>query len=316
MKLIRKEFIFNDPLPTPECHASTVITLEDGGAIAAWFGGTKEAEPDVSIWCSRRENGVWSEPKAVSPEQNIQHWNPVLFKTDVDTVSLFYKVGFPISDWKTMVITTRDGGRTWSSPTELVENDASGGRGPVKNKPLLISNGNILAGGSTERGAWRCFVDVFDGKTWQKKDIPVNAPDAEKLSVIQPTLWESREGYIHALMRSNQGKIYRSDSLDFGNTWSEIYPTDMPNNNSGIDCVMTDSGTLILVCNPVSKDWGARSPLTVFTSADNGKTFEKQLDLECEEGEFSYPAVISKGNRIFITYTYKRKKIAYCELEL
>ena len=48
MKYI-KEFIC-DPLPTPNCHASTVLPLGDGSVLAAWFGGTKESSADVDIW--------------------------------------------------------------------------------------------------------------------------------------------------------------------------------------------------------------------------------------------------------------------------
>ena len=41
-----------------------------------------------------------------------------------------------------------------------------------------------------------------------------------------------------------------------------------------------------------------------------------QLDLETEAGEYSYPAVIAKGNRLFITYTHRRTNVAFWELEL
>ena len=316
MKLIRKEFIFSEPLPTPECHASTLIVREDGAKLAAWFAGTKEANPDVLIFVSIFENGKWSEPRAVTPEIGIQHWNPVLFETGENEISLFYKMGYPIADWHTRIMTTRDFGRTWSEPRELVAGDTSGGRGPVKNKPIRISNRNILAPGSTEMGPWRCFVDIFDGREWRKRDIPVTLDDAEKINVIQPTLWESREGYIHALMRSNTGAVYRSDSSDFGETWSPIYRTDMPNNNSGIDCVALADGRILLVCNPVEKNWGPRTPLSIFSSSDNGKSFKKELDLETEEGGFAYPAVVEKNGVLHITYTYNRKKIVCAEVEL
>ena len=50
LKLIRKEFIFDDPTPTPECHASTILKLDDGALLAAWFAGTREADLDTLIW--------------------------------------------------------------------------------------------------------------------------------------------------------------------------------------------------------------------------------------------------------------------------
>lgn len=317
MKLIRQQFIFDDPTPTPECHASTIVRLDDGSLIAAWFAGTKEGAEDVMIWVSICRDGVWGEPRCVTDEQGIPHWNPVLFRTDEQTVTLFYKLGHKISDWKTMIIQSCDGGESWSSPGELIDGDESGGRGPVKNKAIRASNGRILAPGSTERGPWRPFVDVFEPRTgWIKKPINVVVGEGEKINLIQPTLWEAPEGHIHAIIRSNQGKIYRSDSEDFGDSWCDAYPTDMPNNNSGIDCVLLDDGRLVLACNPVGGNWGKRTPLSIFVSTDNGATFEKQLDLETGEGGFAYPAVIYHGDRIFITYTWNRKKIAFCEIEI
>ncbi len=316
MKIIRKEFIMAEPTPTPQCHASTLELLHDGTVISSWFGGTKEGENDVGIWVSRRENGIWSAPALVSPERDIPHFNPVLYLEADKTLNLFYKVGYNITDWKTMVMKSRDGGKTWSDAAELVPGDCSGGRGPVKNKPIRISNGKILAPASTEQGPWRCFIDMYCEKDgWQKKHIPVSDADRD-INVIQPTLWENPAGHIHALMRSNKAYLCESHSEDFGETWSEVTLTNIPNNNSGVDCVLTENGKVVLVCNPVAKHAGPRTPLSVLVSDNNGKSFERVMDLETAEGEYSYPAIVSKGNKVYITYTYKRENIVFCELEL
>ena len=315
MKLHIHEAIFPvEGRPTNNCHASTVLKI-DGGLMAAWFGGTKEGNDDVGILYSRRLGGAWDQPRMLPRCHEEPHWNPVLFRMPNGEIHLFYKVGKTIPAWRTYYRISRDEGETFGEELELVQGDV-GGRGPVKNKPIMISNGNILAPGSTEKGAWRCFVDIFDGKEWRKRDIPVELDNAEKVNVIQPTLWEGENGHIHALVRSNIGRIYRSDSSDYGETWSPIYPTDMPNNNSGIDCVKLSDGRIVLICNPIEKNWGPRTPLSVFVSDDNGKTFKKELDLETEEGGFAYPSVIELGGILHIVYTYNRKKIVCAEIEL
>ena len=152
-----------------------------------------------------------------------------------------------------------------------------------------------------------------DGIHWEKKPVPVSRED---VNMIQPSLWEEPAGHVHALIRSNGGFVYRSDSEDFGETWCPAYPTAIPNNNSGLDCVRMENGTVALVCNPIEKDWGPRSPLTLFVSRDNGTTFRKLTDLETEPGEFSYPAVISHGNTLYITYTWNRKTIVFRPMEV
>ncbi len=47
--------------PTPQCHAST-IAQTPSGLIAAWFGGSYEGHPDVSIWIARHNGTTWLEP--------------------------------------------------------------------------------------------------------------------------------------------------------------------------------------------------------------------------------------------------------------
>ena len=318
-RLIQNGFIFDDPIPVPECHASTILKTGKDRFVAAWFGGTKEANPDVMIWSSVYRNGKWSAPRCLTAEEGIQHWNPVLFRLDNKRIRLYYKLGYPIAQWKTMMLGSTDEGETWTYLGEMVPGDVSGGRGPVKNKAIRTQNGRILAPGSTEELPWRPFVDVSDdnGETWTKCDIPLTGPHAQDFNLIQPSLWESAPGKIHAFIRSNRGRIYRSDSEDNGSSWCNAYCTELPNNNSGLDCVQMENGHLILVCNPIGLNWGARTPLSVLLSDDNGATFTKVLDLVTEDndGEFSYPAIIADQNHLYITYTCRRKKICFAELE-
>lgn len=131
-RLIQNGFIFDDPIPVPECHASTILKTGKDRFVAAWFGGTKEANPDVMIWSSVYRNGKWSAPRCLTAEEGIQHWNPVLFRLDNKRIRLYYKLGYPIAQWKTMMLGSTDEGETWTYLGEMVPGDVSGGRGPVK----------------------------------------------------------------------------------------------------------------------------------------------------------------------------------------
>ena len=325
-----KEFICN-PLPTPNCHASTVLPLPDGTVISAWFGGTKEGTGDVNIWYSLRDENGWGKPRALSCSKSLPHWNPVLFLKENGDVVLFFKVGKQIYSWRTFFSVSSDGGKTFSKPEELVKGDRSDGRGPVKNKCIRLSNGRILAPASYENNGWNCFVDISDddGATWRKtpkikteQAVPMfnrqNKYTSNLIPMIQPTLWESSPGKIHMLTRTAVGRAYRSDSEDYGETWCQAYRTDLLNNNSGLDVVKTSNGDLYLISNPVEENWGERSPLTLQKSTDNGATWETVLVLEEEkkDSEFSYPAIEYLGNALHITYTYERLNVAYWKIEL
>lgn len=313
---IEKEMVFESGgQGFAECHASTLAALPDGTFLAAWFGGSKEGAKDVSIWLARRgRDGVWGCPKMMPRVMDSPHWNPVLFAPGDGAVRLFFKAGDTFDNWMTWVAESRDGGTTWSRSRELVPGD-KGGRGPVKNKPIVLSDGSWLAPASLEKGGvWSVFIDrsADGGRAWKASAPPeLDRSVIVGQGVIQPALWESAPGVVHMLMRSSCGFICRSDYSDGGRTWSPIRKTDLPNNNSGIDLAKGLDGRLILVCNPVSKDWGPRSPLSIFSSGDNGESWIRIHDLEVGDGEFSYPAVIPVGKGFAGTYTWQRKRIEF-----
>ncbi|MPM95913.1 hypothetical protein SDC9_143069 [bioreactor metagenome] len=124
------------------------------------------------------------------------------------------------------------------------------------------------------------------------------------------------------LLRSNLGYIYRSDSEDYGRTWCNAYSTGLFNPNSGIDAVKMDDGTIMLLSNPIKNNWGYRAPLDLTYSKDNGKTWsllktlEETVEGKEEELEYSYPAITSVGNKLYMTYTYNRLSIAYWEITI
>ena len=323
-QIIKHEHIFTPEKWFRQCHASTVCILPDGSLGAAWFGGDHEKAPNVGIWfskCSREEKdtGKWSVPVKVADRPGIPHWNPVLTVCG-NRLLLFYKVGKEIPAWQTMVRESADSGEIWSAEKELVPGDF-GGRGPVKNKCITLFDGALLAPASTEADGWNCFTDRSEdaGITWQRSpNVPLDRSEDPEAGIIQPTLWQTNEGTVHMLTRSNTGHIWYSTSADGGRNWNEAKETDLPNNNCGIDAVYMDSGRLVLVFNPVSGNWAARTPIAFSVSEDGGESWgEPQVlshlpcDRNAEHAEFSYPAVVADGDDLYITYTWKRQTVAF-----
>ena len=318
----RVDFVFGDDRPFAQCHASSVVQTSDGALLCAWFGGTEENNPDVGVWISRFDGAAWSKPERTAKVDETAHWNPVLFRDTEDVIYLFFKVGVDEVNWSTYWMQSSDNGATWSKPVALVPGDV-GGRGPVKNKPIILSDGAWLAPASLElKKGRREFWDSFSerstdrGETWTRsadfavpegKDKRFRGPGS-----IQPTFWESEPGKVHALLRTGAGIVWRADSEDGGVTWSTITATDLPNNNSGIDALGLEDGRVLLVYNPIGKNWGPRTPLDLAVSSDNGVTWRTIAHLEDDTdkvNEYSYPAIVRTDTGVAVCYTWRRERI-------
>ncbi len=322
MNFVNEKIVKGKP-PFKACHASSIVELKNGNILAVWFGGSQESEKDTGIWMAKRDQQLWGSPEIIAKIAYEPHWNPVLFRAPDDSINLFFKVGNTIENWITWIMKSTDEAQSWSWPEQLVCDDSSGGRGPVKNKPLILSNGVIAAPASTEQGQWKSFIDLsYDGgKTWKKSqivpmdDVKISYDEhsGDMLGMIQPTIWESEPGHVHMFLRSNNGFIYKSDSTDFARTWSKAYPTDIPNNNSGIDLAKLHDESIALAYNPSKGNWAPRNKLCIAFSYDNGNSWKDNTVLISgrKKCEFSYPAVIPLKKGLAISFTYNRKNISF-----
>jgi predicted neuraminidase len=314
--IVASEFVF-ESAPFASAHASTIVQTRDG-LVSAWFGGTREGAADVGIWLSRRVNGAWTAPIEVATGLQpaggrYPCWNPVLFYGRDGTLMLFYKVGPSPQGWWGMLRTSRDDGRTWSDGRRLPD----GILGPIKNKPVQLTNGTIVAPSSTESASrpstWRVHFErsTDAGVTWTAVAVPAST-DGVEINAIQPSLLVHPGGKLQAVGRTRSGFVFETWSSDDGATWTPIALTPLPNPNSGIDAVTLRDGRHLIVYNHTPE---GRSPLNVSVSRD-GKVWEAALVLESEPGEYSYPAVIqSEDGHVHVTYTWKRQRIRHVEID-
>lgn len=314
----------NEGAPYPECHASTIVELAPGRLAAAWFGGTKERYPDVGIWFTRQEEGkwlpAWEVANGVQAEGSprLPTWNPVLFQPKTGPLTLYYKVGPSPREWWGMVITSVDGGKSWSAPHRLPD----GILGPIKNKPVELADGSWLSPTSTESltDGWQVHFERSrdQGATWEIIGPVQKGPGFD---AIQPSLLFYEDGKMQALCRSKQGVVVQTWSEDQGRTWSALTATDLPNPNSGTDAVTLADGRQLMVYNPTAhrplEAKGDRWPLAIAVSID-GLSWQREVTLETEPSVsgYAYPAVIQTSDgRVHITYTWGRKMIKHLMLD-
>jgi predicted neuraminidase len=311
--IIKEEFVFLEA-PFKECHASTIAETP-AGLVVAWFGGTKEKNKDVEIWLSRKVDDAWTNPVSVAngiQDKKLRYpcWNPVLFQIPDGPLQLYYKVGPSPSEWWGLMMESGDNGKTWRDPVKL----PTGILGPIKNKPVLLSNGTLISPTSTENDGWRIHFEYSTdlGKTWTKGQ---SINDGRQYNAIQPSILIHADNELQIMARSKENIVLTAWSDDMGKTWTDLEPSELPNPNSGTDAETLKDGRFLIVYNHVGKDpnqWGGkRSPLNVAVSKD-GEIWEAALVLEDEQGEFSYPSVIQgRDGNVHIVYTWKRERVKH-----
>ena len=286
----------------PTAHAPALLELPNGDMLCCWFAGTYEGSADIRIICSRleRDGDRWSKPVDISGDPTRSEQNPSLFYGPDDAVWAIYTAQLDRQAGKdNMQFTSQircqkstDGGRTWGPYDTLFAREGSFCRQPIQ----------VLANGRWIFGNWLCTDSVDglsgdptafqisddQGKTWRQVDMP-NSRGRVHANVV-----EMDDGHLLAFMRSREADfIYRSESFDWGDTWSEPKPTPLPNNNSSISALRLQSGRVAIAYNPTCTPdpkpgkaaWpGLRCPVAVALSEDGGLTFPIVRWMERGEG--------------------------------
>jgi predicted neuraminidase len=310
-------------LPTPcvQNHAAFLCLLPDGELLCAWFGGTQEGVPDISVHLSRLAPGAdrWSAPERLSDDPTRSEQNPLLFPAPDGRLWLLWTAQVAGHQDTAMVRrrVSQDGGRSWG-PIETLFGERPGFGTFIRNPVTVLDNGDWLLPiwrcTTPPAGAWTGDLDTSSvmrssdgGATWEEHPVPGS------LGCVHMSILDVRDGSLLAFFRSRWADhVYRSESQDGGRSWSVPEPTVLPNNNSSLQALRLADGRVALVFNESSRAdatgrrlslyddiggeapapltdrsafWGApRAPLTLAISSDRGLTWPLRRHLETGDG--------------------------------
>jgi predicted neuraminidase len=246
------------PAATSQCHASNLCFLNNGDLLCAWFGGSQEGKPDISIYMSRlkKSSEGWSKPAQMTFDGTRSEQNPVIFQTPSEEVWLLYTSQLA-GNQDSAVVKRRvsfDGGLTWGEPTVLF-----GEQGTFIRQPLVVlENGTWVIPifkCRTEPGMrWIGNDDIScvraskdQGKTWTESEVP------NSYGCVHMEIQMLKDKTYMAAFRSRWADhVYISYSPD-GLTWDAPQPASLPNPNAGICFDVLPSGRVVVIYNHSSR---------------------------------------------------------------
>lgn len=276
-------------------HCSGIVAFPDGELLAVFYWGITEAHHDQKIFAVRKEpdSNSWTDPEVIADDPFRMVGNPAIWIAP-DTNKLFL---FFVRSWGGWAVcnpryqTSGDRGKTWSKSKSIYWFISRG----IKNPPIRTSRGWYVLPAYVE---FRDYFSVFyiskdQGRTWKDSGARVKIPDDEVPDrvdrdwgrlVLQPTVIEREDKSLLALMRAKRplGQMYKTESYDGGQTWTDAEPYILPNPGGGFHWMRLQSGNLCIIYNhaPVLPDHGfERNPLSVALSEDDGKTWSYRRNI-------------------------------------
>jgi len=307
-------------------HASNLVAMPDADPAvlsAFWFAGDRESAPNVEIVASQFNRGsqTWTAPQTVVNRHMAaavlgagirRLGNPVAWLDSRGRLHLF-------------VVATGLGGWAASRILHLEQSSPLGGQDLqfqpvgviplswlwnvsylVRTAPVPLADGGMVLPAYFELGAKTAVALRFDqfGRYQDRTHI------SRRAFTLQPALLTLSPTHWLALMRDNgkNGKIRVSETLDGGAVWRDAKDLALPNPDAGI-ATLSVGDLHLLAYNPSSE---SRNTLALAESG-TGTDWSTVLELahDPEGREYSYPALAWADNSLWVSYTDRRKSIAW-----
>lgn len=318
--------LFLAPLPAAELETGLVVRsdgaafhrnsipqvarLGDGRLLCVFSSYAKDSTDGRVMGAFSDDGGrSWSAPRLLIDEPGMNDGDPNIL-VDGDHVFVYStRVRIPnrIDKAWTMMVDSRDNGKTWNRPQEIfIPRQYTPGK---QHNAIKLSDGTYAMGISwdlwAEKGmAARSEGEMVlasgllksrDGVRWTlhghitaflEKQTPFSTN-----GLCEPAIVELAGGEILMILRSGSSRHYESRSSDQGVTWSKPQPSALVGHNTPTALWRLENRPEEIVAvwdhSPLN-----RFPLVAALSADGGKTFSRPKILANPVGyQVSYPGL-------------------------
>lgn len=314
------------PIPPgkPMSHASSLlpVTEADGRRVivAYWFAGSRESGPDVEIFTSRFDpaRNLWS-PPTVAVNRHV-----LALQLDFAVRRLGNSVGWVDKEGKVHLFAVATGLGGWSASriVHLVSDDGGHRFSPLRVLPLSpwFNTSNLVRAPAIALDDGGALLPLyFEIGNKYPLALRISADGTPRAMVRMSDDAEALQPAVIALdgLRAVALLRDRGDSrtmkllstADAGRSWSDEGATNLANPNSSMAGARLPSGNLVAVVNTSPE---GRHDLAIAASrTGHDWKIVKMIESGAVNEEFSYPALLVEGNRMHVTYTYKRQSIRH-----
>lgn len=318
------------PMPeqTPAAHASNLLAMPPGHAavvMAFWFAGTRESAPDVQIAASQfeRSTGRWTPARFVINRHDLgaelgfavrRLGNPVAWLDAQGRIHLFV-VATGLGGWAAArIVHLRQRGDSadlanlsfealqvlplgWWWNTSFL----------VRNAPLPLADGGMVLPVHFELGIKFPVALRFDATG---RFLGAQRMSARR-HLLQATLLPLTPSHWVGLLRDQrpEGRVSVVRTLDGGQSWQDAPDLALVNPDAAVAGLALAPDRLMLAHNSSPHD---RSRLDLSQSAD-GEHWRllHTLAQGAPTDEFSYPALAWADGSLWVSYTDRRRQIAW-----
>ncbi len=329
------------PSPTnPRNTEGSFIRLKDGRILFAYSkftSGTSDfATGHIAARYSSDGGMTWSatDTVLVANDGAVNVMSVSFLRLRSGEIALFTVRKNSTLDCRPTLRLSRDEGKTWSAPQPTIPEI---GYYVLNNDRVIqLRSGRILIPVAlhrnesddpkrfNNRGVALVYYSDDKGKSWRRSRSELQNPSASMNGLQEPGIVELKNRRLLMFMRTAMGTQYFSYSTDRGDTWSAPEPSPLrsPLSPATIKRI-PKTGDLLAIWNDHSsvperaravdvtvtnteqrrRFDGLRSPLTIATSSDEGRTWQHIKSIETDPtGWYCYTALDFIGNRALLSY--------------
>ncbi len=306
----------------PRNSEGDFVSLKNGRILFVYshYTGTSTSDHAPAYLAGRYSNDggkTWSEQDQVIVENEggMNIMSVSLLRLQNGQIALFYLRKNSEEDCIPMMRISGDEAKTWSDPAACIT-DKQGYFVLNNSRVIQLKTGRLLmpvalhrlkGGIGSAKATLYAYYSDDNGLSWKASEA---VPDNTDIITQEPGVVELKDGAVLMIIRASGGAQQLSFSKDKGQSWSHIEASNIPSPISPATIRrIPKTGDLLLVWNDNGASGpgyfkGARTPLTIAISKDEGKTWMRKKNIENDpDGWYCYTAV---------HFTRKRALLGYC----